>query len=150
MAIIGRLLAGRLRYQKTSRSAFNFCLSTPVQYESRNPPSNAPFGGEKRQRQGEFDMSLPESILDLVTDTAAADSLSDSDRLEKAAGLVQDFVQDSGLAALDALLEAADQGGLAGGESALATAAEVSQQTAVLEGEVQRFLTTNPGSRQKR
>ena len=95
-------------------------------------------------------MSLPESILDLVADTAAAGSLSDSDRLEQAAGLVQDFVQDSGLAALDALLEAADQGGLAGSESALATAAEISEQTAVLEGEVRRFLATNPGLRQKR
>ena len=95
-------------------------------------------------------MSFPESILDLVTDTSATDSLSDSDRLEKAAGMVQDFVQYRGLAALDALLEAADQGGLAGSESALTTAADISKQTAVLEGEVQRFLTTNPGLRQKR
>ena len=93
-------------------------------------------------------MASPEGILDLVwAEENSAGEVTESVRLDQAANVVEDFVQENSLAALDALLDAAQQGGLAGTETALATAAEINAQTDMLASEVRRFLDTTTETR---
>ena len=93
-------------------------------------------------------MASPEGILDIVwAEEDPAGELNESVRLNQAAGVVEDFVQENSLAALDALLEATQQGGLEGTEKVLATATEISAQTDMLTKEVRRFLDTTSETR---
>ena len=93
-------------------------------------------------------MASPEGILDIVwAEEDPAGELNESVRLNQAAGVVEDFVQENSLAALDALLEATQQGGLEGTEKVLATATEITAQTDMLTNEVRRFLDTTSETR---
>ena len=94
-------------------------------------------------------MASTKGILDLVwAEEDPAGTLSDSDRLGQAAEVVDNFVQENSLAALDALIAAAEDGGLSGAEAALATAADITAQTEMLTDEVKRFLDTAPAGQE--
>ncbi|MEM7172539.1 MAG: hypothetical protein AAF530_20400 [Pseudomonadota bacterium] len=93
-------------------------------------------------------MVLPNSLLDLALSPDNADeSLAYSRRLKEAAELVQVFSQDCSLSALDAALGAAQTAAasnLGAARTASNVAAEVLQQSEMLEQEVKRFLATQP------
>lgn len=98
-------------------------------------------------------MSIPSKILDAVSAKPPGSARSRNNRLDKAAGLVADFAQERSLeafGALDALLERAAESNNGSEESPRAAdvlqfrqeAAELSEQTQVLQTETQRFLQT--------
>ena len=90
-------------------------------------------------------------LLDIASETARPEgAVSQAEigrRLERAAALVEDFAETAALPALDACLAAA-----AGAEAAKAPplgplAEELCQQTAMLQDEVERFLSHIDGCR---
>ncbi len=85
-------------------------------------------------------MSLPLNILDLGIDE---DPIAENpeERLEKGAKMVEEFAQQSSLAALGALLELARSGDRKAAVEAGVLANEATQNAAMLQSEVERFLS---------
>jgi len=86
------------------------------------------------------------NIIDLaITDDVSNDAAEVARRLDEAADLVEEFAASTALDAMDALLAAAS------GPAALAEtrrlAQETSQQTEILQSEVERFLAVSSGQR---
>ncbi|WP_299623865.1 hypothetical protein [Pelagibius sp.] len=94
-------------------------------------------------------MPLPLNIIDLaITDEISDDSAEVARRLDQAADLVEGFAEQSGLAALEGLLNAASKAETAGPTRALAEKAlrishEVTEQSGVLHCEVERFISVS-------
>jgi hypothetical protein len=91
-------------------------------------------------------MPAPLNIIDLaITDDVSNDAAEVARRLDQAADLVEEFAASTALDAMDALLAAAS------GPAALAEtrrlAQETSQQTEILQSEVERFLAVSSGQR---
>lgn len=88
-------------------------------------------------------MTSPIEVFNLaIADNPARDRAEATRRLDHAGELVREFVAHSGLPALDLLLAAASHNSpLAAAEGARAVADELAQQTGLLFGEVDRFLT---------
>jgi hypothetical protein len=91
-------------------------------------------------------MPRPLNIIDLaITDDVSNDAAEVARRLDEAADLVEEFAANTALDAMDALLAAAS------GPAALAEtrrlAQETSQQTEILQSEVERFLAVSSGQR---
>jgi hypothetical protein len=91
-------------------------------------------------------MPRPLNIIDLaITDDVSNDAAEVARRLDEAADLVEEFAASTALDAMDALLAAAS------GPAALAEtrrlAQETSQQTEILQSEVERFLAVSSGQR---
>jgi hypothetical protein len=91
-------------------------------------------------------MPRPLDIIDLaITDDVSNDAAEVARRLDEAADLVEEFAASTALDAMDALLAAAS------GPAALAEtrrlAQETSQQTEILQSEVERFLAVSSGQR---
>jgi len=91
-------------------------------------------------------MPRPLDIIDLaITDDVSNDAAEVARRLDEAADLVEEFAASTALDAMDALLAAVS------GPVALAEtrrlAQETSQQTEILQSEVERFLAVSAGKR---
>jgi len=91
-------------------------------------------------------MPRPLNIIDLaITDDVSNDAAEVARRLDQAADLVEEFAASTALDAMDALLAAVS------GPAALAEtrrlALETSQQTEILQSEVERFLAVSAGKR---
>jgi hypothetical protein len=91
-------------------------------------------------------MPRPLNIIDLaITDDVSSDAAEVARRLDQAADLVEEFAASTALDAMDALLAAVS------GPAALAEtrrlAEETSQQTEILQSEVERFLAVSAGKR---
>lgn len=91
-------------------------------------------------------MTRPLNIIDLaITDDVSNDAAEVARRLDQAADLVEEFAADTALDAMDALLAAVS------GPAALAEsrrlARETSEQTEILQSEVERFLAVSSGKR---
>ncbi|WP_422365579.1 hypothetical protein [Pelagibius sp.] len=94
-------------------------------------------------------MSTPLNIIDLaITEDISGDSAEVARRLDKAADLVQDFAEQSGLDALDRLLTMAEKTENADTtlemvEETQRISEEVTEQSSVLHGEVERFISVS-------
>ena len=92
-------------------------------------------------------MSTPLNIIDLaITEDISGDSAEVARRFDKAADLVQDFAEQSGLDALDRLLTVAEKTESADTtlemvEETQRISQEVTEQSSVLHGEVERFIS---------
>jgi hypothetical protein len=91
-------------------------------------------------------MPAPLNIIDLaITDDVSNDAAEVARRLDEAADLVEEFAASTALDAMDALLAAVS------GPAALADsrrlAKETSEQTEILQSEVERFLAVSAGKR---
>ena len=89
-------------------------------------------------------MQPKKTLLDFAPDPAApTDEVSQAEidrRLERAAGLVEDFAEATALPALEACLAAAAGKDGPGGAPLTPLAETLCQQTAVLQDEIERFL----------
>jgi len=85
-------------------------------------------------------MSKPGNTQDLALPEATTDEVEAAQTLLDAAQLVEDFADQSGRAALDALLLAAEEEPKAAAGRAGEIAARASQKAATLQTEVDRFL----------
>jgi hypothetical protein len=85
-------------------------------------------------------MSKPGKTRDLALPEATADEVEAAQTLLDAAQLVEDFADQGGRAALDALLLAAEETPKAAASRAGKIAARATQKAATLETEVHRFL----------
>jgi len=91
-------------------------------------------------------MTRPLNIIDLaITDDVSNDAAEVARRLDQAADLVEEFAADTALDAMDALLAAVS--GPAALEVTRRLAQETSQQTEILQSEVERFLAVSSGRR---
>ena len=91
-------------------------------------------------------MPRPLNIIDLaITDDVSNDAAEVARRLDQAADLVEEFAADTALDAMDALLAAVS--GPAALEETRRLARETSQQTEILQSEVERFLAVSSGKR---
>lgn len=88
-------------------------------------------------------IKIPE--LSVITDDGT-DKVNFARRSVKAAELVHDFVQQSSLSALDAMLGAAEESNLKAAVGAADIAEEASEQTEMVEEEITRFLAQAPKS----
>ena len=86
-------------------------------------------------------INIPE--LSVVSD-GDTDKVEFARRSEKAAELVHDFVQQSSLAAFDALLGAGEEKILDQANAVASKAEEASEQTLMVQKEVARFLAQAP------
>jgi hypothetical protein len=91
-------------------------------------------------------MPAPLNIIDLaITDDVSNDAAEVARRLDEAADLVEEFAASTALDAMDALLA------VVSGPAALAEsrrlARETSEQTEILQSEVERFLAVSSGKR---
>jgi len=85
-------------------------------------------------------MSKPGNTQDLALPAATADEVEAAQTLLDAAQLVEDFADQGGRAALDALLLAAEESPGAAAVRAGEIAARAAQKAATLQSEVDRFL----------
>ena len=94
-------------------------------------------------------MSLPLNIIDLaITEDVSGDSAEVARRLDKAADLVEGFADQSGLDALNSLLDMAENPEGAGtsatrAEKARQIAGDVTDQSSILHCEVERFISVS-------
>lgn len=91
-------------------------------------------------------MPQPLNIIDLaITDDVSNDAAEVARRLDQAADLVEEFAASTALDAMDALLA------VVSGPAALAEsrrlAKETTDQTEILQSEVERFLAVSSGKR---
>ena len=98
-------------------------------------------------------MPLPLNIIDLaITEEISGDSAEVARRLDKAADLVEGFAEQSGLDALNSLLNLAEKPAedapalAAAAESARQIATEVTDQGSILHCEVERFVSVSSES----
>lgn len=93
-------------------------------------------------------MQRPLNIIDLaITEDVSQDAAEVARRLDTAADLVEDFAADASLNALDGLVALAAAPSRAALDGTRQLAAEVSQQTEILQSEIERFLAVSAGRR---
>jgi hypothetical protein len=85
-------------------------------------------------------MATPLELLDLAI-CQAEEAAGEGQTLERAAEIVEDFSTEHGLAALDAVLDAANRDEPADLEAIRSLARDATRQTDLLQAEIKRFLT---------
>lgn len=93
-------------------------------------------------------MPRPLNIIDLaITEDVSDNAAEIARRLDQAAGIVEDFAEQSAVGTLDSLLSIAADPGAGAVAEAAQLATEMSEQTEILHSEIERFLAVSAGRR---